>query len=192
MKDNNKGLITRFYGFGTMKRAIAFLLAAVMLLMIVSCGKNSDAPAGNGPSSDGGSQNEYSEYSVLLQNVMSDAEYNDLIARAQKDNKFYSSAEFDAHPYAFLEKEGFDIAKIKNGSIPCHTMTYVLDEEPNNLYIYTRVEKTDAYYLYLLRYTLTEKEMDDYNMLNYTGGTRVMSRHSSSTTKLPKRETQKL
>ncbi len=54
----------------------------------------------------------------------------------------------------------------------CRTVSYVLDEEPNNLYIMTYVENasSDPYYTeYTLKYTLIEQEMKDYKFLHKDG-----------------------
>ncbi len=105
--------------------------------------------------------------SQMLLNVLNDEYYNNLVARALNNTDLFESAEFDPHPYAFLEDEGFDVEKIKSGEMACYSMSYVLDEEPNNLYMQTRVLVNNSYYhTYLLKYTLTKQEMADYRLMH--------------------------
>ncbi len=150
------------------------------LLLTTSCGvKNTPAVGNGGDTSTSGGDNDknddnneekpYSNYSKILQNVLTDDYYLGLINRRNQDSSFLSTGFFDAHPYGFLEDEGYNIDLIKNGVIKCKTMAYILDEEPNNLYIATNVETNTAtpYYTeYLIRYTLTEQEKADYHLLH--------------------------
>ena len=112
-------------------------------------------------------QVDISQYSQMLQNVLTNEQYNNMIASARNGNPdLYNNGIFKPHPYAFLEDEGFNVDAIKNGSIDCYTMSYVLDEEPNNLYMYTRVTENDIVHNYLLKYHLTDQEMDDYDFVH--------------------------
>ncbi len=120
-------------------------------------------------SSTGGNNGNNSKYSQLLQNILDDSEINSLITEATKDYEVFTSAQLDPHPYAFLEDEGHDIKAIKAGTLTCKTSSYVKDSEPNNLYMMTYVEtkgSTPYYTEYLLKYTLTDQEMDDYEFLH--------------------------
>ena len=104
------------------------------------------------------------KYSDLLQSILSNSHYNSLIAQAEAGNfDIYERGEFKPHPYAFLEKEGFDVDAIKAGDLDCHTLSYVLDEEPNNLYMRTQVNDGAVVTSYLLKYELTDQERYDYN-----------------------------
>lgn len=117
----------------------------------------------------GGDQTEGNGYSDLLNSLLKDSAANTLINRAKETQGVCSSAEFDPHPYAFLEKQGHNVNAIKNGKLKCETQTFVKDSEPNNLYMLTYVENdasTPYYTEYLLKYELTEKEMSDYQMLH--------------------------
>ena len=120
----------------------------------------------NQNNSDG--QLDWSQYSELLQNVLTNDYYDSLMTQAAADYKFLSSGAFQPHPYAFLEKEGYDVKAIQNKEIEAYTMSFVLDSEPNNLYMFTRVtDPTNTYHTnYILKYHLTDEEMDDYNLLN--------------------------
>lgn len=105
------------------------------------------------------------QYSELLQNVLTNSTYNSLIAQAESGNfDLYERGEFKPHPYAFLEEQGIDVDAIKNGELDCYTYSYVLDEEPNNLYMYTRITDDSVVTNYLLKYELTDQEMDDYDL----------------------------
>lgn len=106
-------------------------------------------------------------YSPLLQNILDDEYYNNLIKNAKANPSKFDSAEFDPHPYAFFEDEGYDIEAIKRGEIKAYTMSYVTEEEPNNIYMYSRVNYSqDACANYLLKYELNDEEMADYRMLH--------------------------
>ncbi len=129
-------------------------------------------PGGEPPTHDEAPANPmYEEYSELLQNIMANKRYDELVDQIFINNKaILQSGEVEPHPYAFLEDEGYDVEAIKKGNDLAYTMSYVLDEEPNNLYMYTRVLNNDHYVNYLLKYELTDEEMDDYNLLHRPDG----------------------
>ncbi len=109
---------------------------------------------------------DYSKYSKILQEVLTNNYYNNLLAQAKVDASLYSSAKFTTHPYGFLEREGFDIEAIKDGELDCKTYAFYKESEPNNLYMAVYAEKDEGIYNeYLIRYKLTEQEMYDYKML---------------------------
>ena len=164
-----------------MKRKFCLILALLMLAMLClsACdeekGNENDPQTSTTADAQGGSQTpiDVSGYSQILQNILLDEQYNQLIYQATvgKNYSMLESGVFEPHPYAFLEKQGFDIEAIKKDEIDAYTMSYVLDEEPNNLYIYTRVMQDNSYWAnYLLKYTLTEQEMKDYHMLHNRKG----------------------
>lgn len=112
-------------------------------------------------------------YSPFLTRILNDKSINNLLDRAEADNSLYSTPDFDSHPYTFLEKQSHDIAKIKSGEYDCQTKSFILKEEPNNLYIMTIVQTagTIPYYTeYMLKYTLTDQEISDYRMLHWDNG----------------------
>ena len=116
--------------------------------------------------------NPTSKYSTILENVLEDEYYNGLIDAAKEDDELYRSAKFDPHPYAFLKSKGQNVDKIKSGDLKCRTVSYVKEDEPNNLYMMTYVENeaSDPYYTeYMLKYSLTEQEMKDYAFLHKDG-----------------------
>ncbi len=112
------------------------------------------------------SESKKEKYSAILQNILNNEYYNEMIEKAKTNKELYNDGIFKPHPYAFLEDEGFDIDAIKNGSIDCYTMSYVLDEDPNSLYMNTRVTENDVVYTYLVRYELTNQEMSEYTLLH--------------------------
>lgn len=108
-----------------------------------------------------------SDHSPLLQNILLSEYYDNLIGSVTNENNVLDGWEFKPHPYAFYESQGIDVAKIKSGETEAYTMTYVLDEEPNSLYMHTRVLVDDYYYQnYLLKYSITDKELDDYHLMH--------------------------
>ncbi len=132
-------------------------------------GGNNNNNQNNNNNENNNNQIDMSGYSKMLQNVLTNEYYDDLVYRTitNQEHNLLETGLFQPHPYTFLEKQGIDVEAIKNNQTEAYTMSYVLDEEPNNLYIYTRVLQNDSYYaIYLLKYELTDKEMDDYHLLH--------------------------
>ncbi len=147
--------------------------SALSLTCFFGCnfgGGNLDNPPDNG--NNNGDNTQPSKYCKILESILTDENYNSIIKEAKEDFNFYRSASFDPHPYGFLKKKGHNIDAVKSGDLECRTVSYVLDEEPNNLYIMTYVENasSDPYYTeYTLKYTLSEQEMKDYKFLHKDG-----------------------
>jgi len=119
-------------------------------------------------------QPDYSKYSQILQTVLTDNTYNWLIQEAEDDKEngdrttYKQDNKYKSIPYGFLEDEGFDIEAIKSNQIKCETETFILDDEPNTLYMTCRVENkasTDYYTHFVLKYNLTEQEIKDLNLV---------------------------
>ena len=182
-----KKLIARFHNSKIVQKLTGLIVTSSLLLSLASCdsnnydsGNSNDNPndntsnVGNNTNNNNGNTNDntidMSQYSQLLQNVLNNEYYDSLLIRTEISGEYdlYETGDFKPHPYAFLEDEGFDVESIKNGELDAYTMSYVLDEEPNNLYLYTRVaDKTNTYYnTYLLKYELTDQEMDDYQLMH--------------------------
>ena len=171
-------LVARFYNPKIARRLSGLLLVGAMMLTSAGCDweitvKPKDPNQTNPPITDTNPGDttttnpgiQLEQYSELLQNVLTNEYYNYLIDSARGGNyDLYTSGKFQPHPYAFLEDEGFDIEAIENKQLDCYTMSYVLDEEPNNLYMYTRVNDGSVVHNYLLKYELTDQEMKDYDM----------------------------
>ncbi len=180
------------------KKLITFIMAGLITLSafsVTACGDNngsssSSSPqtqqgssnAGNGTSSNSGSssssgsntnENKYKEYSQIFQTIMTDPYYVNLIRSAENSRDLYKSKKFAPHPYGFLEDHGYDVEAIKKGEIKCETNSIVKVEEPDNLYIALNVaDPTNTYYnQYMLKYTLTSREMEDYRIVHGNTGT---------------------
>lgn len=151
---------------------IIFVVVGLVIVLLAQGPANSDGGKNKQTSTDKNSGNTppiIEQHSIMLQNILNDEYYDGLIARVFKNDELdlLDTALFQAHPYAFLEDQGINVEEIKNGQTQAYTMSYVLDDEPNNLYIYTRVLQDDYYYsVYLLKYRLTDKEMDEYHLLH--------------------------
>ena len=150
-------------------RVTAMLLIFVVVIGGIACGNTSDTTTTTtqGPNNNNQNQNT-KQYSQLLQNVLNDEYYDSLLNQVISGNtEILKTGAFAPHPYAFLEDEGYDVDAIRQAPNELsRTITYVLEDEPNNLYMFTRVLIDNSYYaVYHLRYTLTDKEMEDYNFL---------------------------
>lgn len=173
--ENNKNLLTKlatslkvkFKNSKVVKKIAALAMAGCIALAPFAIGcNNTNNNGGNTPGGSGGNNTPTSQYSQLLQNVLDDEYYNTLISQLYT---WHDTGYFDPHPYGFLEDEGYNVNLIKSNNLLCNTHAYVLDSEPNNLYMAVNVETKSAqpYFTeYLLKYSLTEKEMNDYNMLH--------------------------
>ena len=104
-----------------------------------------------------------SEYSDLMKNVLTKEYYLNTLKTAHPDSQY-----FESNPYGFLRDEGFDNSKILDETYQCYSRSFILDEEPNSLYVLTRVEdqgrynKEPFFHQYVLKYTLTDQEVEDY------------------------------
>lgn len=166
-----KKIYAKLHSIKLSKKIPCLAMAALISFSLTACGPTLETTDSTNQPGTSNSQTqgneELNKYSKLLQNILTNKEYNTLIAKGKADATFYKGGEFQPHPYAFLESQGFDVEEIKNETTPCYTMSYVLEDEPNNLYMYTRIQPTDSYYeTYLIRYTLTDQEMNEYEMLH--------------------------
>ena len=171
-----KKLYAKLHNAKISKKIASLILTTATVLTISSCDpstfpNNDNDTTNNGQNNEQNNQQnqiDWSKYSQLLEDLCNDPYYDNLILRAKANDKsVFESGELAPHPYAFLEDEGFDVAKIKNGSIEAHTLSYVLDESPNNLFINTRVLQDNSYWVsYILNYELTDEEMKDYRLLH--------------------------
>ncbi len=129
----------------------------------------------NGGSNNGGSQNDYLNYSQILQNVLTDSYYYELISldksyfETNKEYLHYKNAKYNAIPYGFLEDEGFDINAIKNNKVASQSDMYL---DGNDLFIELKIEtkvgytfsnsKETSYFTnYILKYNLTDQEVKE-------------------------------
>ena len=184
-----KKAYAKFKSSKVVQRLAALTLTAATVLTLTYCDetpKEPDKPSFNigGVHNNNNNENNNNEnkkpidvsgYSQILQNILLNEHYNSMISQIESTHRFdiWETGVFEPHPYAFFETEGFDVEAIKNDEIDAYTMSFVLDEEPNNLYMYTRVMQDNSYWTnYLLKYELTEQEMDDYHYL-HTGEGKV-------------------
>ncbi len=121
-------------------------------------------------------QKSLKQYSKLIQTLYTDPYFS----KANQDivnNKLIvmTDPRFDSHPYSFFAQQGHDVQQIQEeisqGVEKCLTYGFIYDDEPNNLYIATRLaDPTNTfYYEYLLKYELTEHEMKDYKWMHGVG-----------------------
>lgn len=182
LKEMLKNSSTRLRSTKIDKKIPALIMSVMMAftpIILSACNNAADPTLPNNPDADLGTnpdnpntpdaEDPSEGYSEILQSILKNSYYNTLMYNAGGNHQLYRSAEFDPHPYAFLQSQGHDISKIKSGELECNTRSFVLDSEPNNLYIGTYVETKAAkpYFTeYMLKYTLTDEEMDDYHMLH--------------------------
>lgn len=170
----------------TKKRVMATILAggiALSGLGMAGCNPNSNNPDNTNPpitnpgdentgNNNGGSQNpNYSKFSQILQNVINDRYYVDLLVTheawdgSDQTAPGYNNAKYNAIPYGFLEDEGYNISSIKNNFVKSQSDLYSIG---NDLYIELRIETkaTKNYYTnYLLKYSLTNQELSEIDLL---------------------------
>ena len=177
-------------------RIYALIIAAVLLLptlMFVGCdtGINQESSIQSSDGSESGnkteqnnsnnnnnsnsntsnSENQYKNRSEILKTILYSDYYNGLIRKAKnsaanKNFDYETQNKYQAIPYGFLEDEGFDIDAIKEDRLKCETEVFLLDGE---LYLTCRVENkasTDYYTHFVIKYNLTEKELNDLNLLH--------------------------
>ena len=129
----------------------------------------------NKPDTPTKTEKDYSGLSQIMLNVLNDEYYNDLIRNdrymdAETGKLYsYSGRAYGAFPFAFLEDEGYDIEKIKDGSLYCKSEFYL---KGNDMYMELKVENESSTqnYLtnYILKYHVTDQEIKEINML-YVG-----------------------
>ena len=159
---------------------VVALISMFSAVFLTSCGPTNDGDQQQTTSQqsikddndDAGTGDESSDtknnYSDLLNYVLNNSNYKNLIDSLKKELIDYSSPFFDPNPYAFYDSKNFDVKSIKNGRLKAHTIAYTVANEPNNLYMVTYcADSSNKYYNeYMLRYTLTEKEMAEYKMIH--------------------------
>ncbi len=184
------------HGSKLFKRVGALVFAITIAASLSACKSNNknnggnstyvcDECGGNHKTQDHDKQTDVG-YSVLMHSVLENADYQALVAdyaERSKDDLFYYYVKnqnpnyfckFNSHPYAFLQKQGYDIEKIKSGELSCQTFTFVKKDEPTKLYMSTRVESTGITFVYeipcfdnyLLSYNLSKQEMADYQKVH--------------------------
>ena len=117
-------------------------------------------------SNNGNNQNESNLTKELISYVLNNSEYNKNIQKAIADYEYSNSTAFDPHPYAYLAEKGHDVEAIKNGTIECETITYVLEEKPDILYMGVKVYENKIATHYHFGLKLTKSQMEDYQKIN--------------------------
>ena len=184
-----KRLIARFHNTKIAQKLTSLAITSSLVLSLAACDStnmpddtntkdpnNSISDVQNGNNVNNNTNNnqnnsnsdvDVSGYSEILQHLLTDPYYTNLVRTANREIYFKNA--FASIPYSFLEDEGHDIQAIKNDELDCIYSSYVLDNEPNNLYMMFGVETKGSvpyYTQYILRYTLSDEEMEDYQMLH--------------------------
>ena len=159
------------------KRLASLALAAAMVLPVAACANNPSSTVNPdqgittpvNPDNPNNPENPTSKYSTLLNELLTNSYYRDIIADLEENHNIIDSQLYDPIPYGFLEKEGYNINDIKNDVLEVDSVAYTKENEPNNLYVVIRVEtkgETPYYTCYTLRYSLSDEELNDLNMLH--------------------------
>ncbi len=163
---------------------IALLTALSICAMLPACDfggdnstdgnstQNGDNTANNGnqndeDNTDNDSDEPVTQYSGILNAVLNSDYYDGVLENYREQNKNRTTTLESPIPYTFLEREGYDIEKIKSGELSCETVAYIMDGDTTRLYISTQPESPAGYYgNYILSYPLTQQEYEDLYMLH--------------------------
>ena len=137
-------------------------------------------------------QNNQKSYSDLLRHVVENPSYVATLNELKEYNDYYDSLTpnqqeaFDkenpramykfnnGHPYAFLADKGYDVNAIKNGECLCVSRVMFDESQPTKVYMTVSVSnpKTGGFVIfgkgvtqYMLAYTLTKQEVNEYKAL---------------------------
>lgn len=157
---------------------IALLTALSICAMLPACdfgGDNStdsDSTQNGDNTANNGNQNDedntpVTQYSDILNAVLNSDYYDGVLENYREQNKNRTTNLESPIPYTFLEREGYDIEKIKSGELSCETVAYIMHGDTTRLYISTQPESPAGYYgNYILSYPLTQQEYEDLYMLH--------------------------
>lgn len=165
---------------------IALLTALNIAAMLPACDFGGDNSTGGDTTQNGdnttnnGNQNQnddnntdndsdepVTQYSGILNAVLNSDYYDGVLENYREQNKNRTTNLESPIPYTFLEREGYDIEKIKSGELSCETVAYIMDGDTTRLYISTQPESPAGYYgNYILSYPLTQQEYEDLYMLH--------------------------
>ena len=136
------------------------------------------APGNNNGGNSGSQTPDYSKYSQILQNVLTDDYYTSIASIENSDTDYgkkrwsYNHPKALSIPYGFLEDEGLDIESIKSKYLPVKSCIYLIE---NDLYIEVLagiksttkfITDENIYYAnYLLKYNLTNQELKEIKTL---------------------------
>ena len=189
-----KRLIARFHSTKIAQKLTSLAVASTLALSISGCtedlpetpnsnnetniNNSYDNTQNNNSNNNNNNQNnnlggnvDASGYSEILQLVLNDPYYRSLTETLYEGSASLriKSNKYAPIPYAFLEDEGFDVEEIINEELSTRSVSYVLDSAPNDLYMVFSVEthgETPYYTQYILKYTLTDKEMEDFRWVH--------------------------
>lgn len=115
------------------------------------------------------------QHSQILLDVINSSYYASLYSKYKTassiDNElYYHIYSYDVWPipFGFLSSQGYEIESIKNGELSCTSYPYMLEDEPNSLYIACKAEtkaSLNYYTCYTLKYTLSDLEVSDLKYL---------------------------
>lgn len=154
-----------------LKKLLAILLSLEVTMSagaLVGCTPNnqdSSNPGGGYEQPLPGEENKFSSHSKILQKVLTDETYIN-IARSPT---YFQEPYWSPLPMAFLQDKGYNLTDIKRGIIPS---SYCIFNKNNDLYVACKIlNKSTIEYNddYLLKYTLTDQELNDFNILCRTG-----------------------
>ncbi|MCQ2979587.1 MAG: hypothetical protein MJ245_07310 [Clostridia bacterium] len=160
-----------------MKKTLLLLLAAMFSLTGCGNSDNPGTPSNPGTHEESGGEQEHQqeeehkedekEYSTLLKWVIANEQIKSVCIALKEERLNYESNALKPHPYTFYESVGADLPMIRSNFYSAYTQAYVLDNEPNNVYMLTYFEDENQYlHEYHLRYTLTDKEMEEYVLMH--------------------------
>ena len=143
-------------------------------MLSTGCGKtpnnNNNSINNSENNNQNNNNNNQPDYSNIVNYILANDYYTNLVARAEADPHANNFGKYFAPiPYGFLEEEGYNTQAIKDGQIDANSRSFILDEEPNSLYIAISVETKTAtpYYTdYMIKYSLSDDEVEDYKLLN--------------------------
>ena len=133
-----------------------------------SGGNTSGGNTSGGNNNGGSSQNDYSKYSQILQNVLEDKNnyYTSLISTGLSNPDFaFNHPLYSLMPLGFMEDRGYDINKYKYKELYSSSELYSIN---NDLYVALKLEvaaSTNYLDCYLLKYSLNDKEFKELKKL---------------------------
>ena len=171
-EEQNDRIVTMKGNQTKRRRFAAIMIAGIVLASAFAFAACTNTPSANTPTdpdlpditNPNNPDKPTTEHSALLYDVLTDRYYRDVVDDFQTDVNSHDSQLYDPIPYGFLEKEGYNINDIKNDVLEVDSVAYTKENEPNNLYVATRVEtkgETPYYTCYTLKYSLSDLEMQD-------------------------------
>ena len=154
--------------------AMAIFMAGVFAFAPACAGGNTTEQTGGaqdggaqGGGAQGGDSSSQNRYCDILTDIINDPYYDQVNADYGDDGILKGQNAEAPIPYAFLEREGYDVDAIKNDQLSCESVAYIIGDDTSKLYLSVKAETSAGYYgNYVLSYPLTEKEYEDFYMLH--------------------------